>query len=74
MSGPGVAKARRAPCGCVGSEILGYGACACFTCSECALESLTPIETLDIKDGEYGPLPYRPCAVCVAAGRPEIAA
>ncbi len=65
MSGPGVAKAR-AICTCFGCEVLGYGACGCFTCSECGFESLTAVEVLDIKDGEHGPRAYRPCAECCA--------
>jgi hypothetical protein len=44
--------------------VLGYGACVCFTCSECGFESLTPLEVEDVKDGEHGPKAYRPCAEC----------
>jgi uncharacterized Zn finger protein len=33
-------------------------------CSECGEESVTPLETVDFKDGEYGPKPYRPCRMC----------
>ena len=65
MSGPGIAKTK-APCGCFGSEVFGYGACACFTCSECGFESITPLVTEDVKDGEHGPVAYRPCADCIA--------
>lgn len=68
MNAPGIAKTRPA-CDCVGCEVLGYGACGSFTCSECGFESLTPLEMLDVKDGEHGPRAYRPCSVCVEATR-----
>jgi hypothetical protein len=63
VSGPGIAKARPS-CECVADQVLGYGACGCFECSECGEESVTPLETVDFKDGEYGPKPYRPCRMC----------
>lgn len=63
MNGPGIAKARPS-CGCVGSSVLGYGACGCFTCSECGFESLVPLETLGVEGGEHGPRAYRPCVEC----------
>ncbi len=35
-------------------------------CSECHEEQPAPLEMIDIKDGEHGPLPYRPCGWCIA--------
>ncbi len=51
---------------------MGQGACGSSICSECEEEGDSPLEMLDVKDGEYGLLPYRPCATC--AVMPSLAA